>query len=156
VSQDLKELSAGMADDQAQYEADLGNAPEARALTDQALRIMPDSVERKVASALVLARIGDLRQPEALISRVPKQRPLDPLTNNVNLACIGAAMELDRRHPAGAIQQLQRAVPYDLGVDSDEVTLYYRGLAYLAMHSGKEAAAQFQRILDNRGATRFY
>jgi tetratricopeptide (TPR) repeat protein len=156
VRQDLKELSAGMADDQAQYEADLGNALEARTLADQALRMMPDSVDRKVASALVLARLGDPRQAEALISRVPWQRPLDLLTNNVNLACIRAAIELDRRHPAGAIQQLQRAIPYDLSTVSDEVTLYYRGLAYLAMHSGKEAAAQFQRILDNRGATRFY
>jgi tetratricopeptide (TPR) repeat protein len=29
--------------------------------------------------------------------------------------------------------------------------LYYRGLAYLELKSGKEAAAQFQKILDNRG-----
>jgi eukaryotic-like serine/threonine-protein kinase len=31
------------------------------------------------------------------------------------------------------------------------VALYYRGLAYLELKSGKEAAAQFQEILDNRG-----
>jgi eukaryotic-like serine/threonine-protein kinase len=156
LSQDLKELAAGITNDQAQYEADFGNAREARALADQALRMMPGSLDRKVASALALAKVGDLHRAEALISAVPKQRPLDLLTNSVNLTCIRAAMEMARKRPAGAIQQLQRAFPYDLGVDSDGLTVYYRGQAYLDLHSGKEAAAQFRRILDNRGATRFY
>ncbi len=60
-------------------------------------------------------------------------------------------MDLDRRNPAAAIEELRAAVPYDLGTDSGGVTLYYRGLAYLQLKSAKEAAAQFQKILDNRG-----
>jgi tetratricopeptide (TPR) repeat protein len=31
------------------------------------------------------------------------------------------------------------------------MTLYYRGLAYLELKSGKEAAPQFQKVLDNHG-----
>jgi tetratricopeptide (TPR) repeat protein len=48
-------------------------------------------------------------------------------------------------------EELQIAIPYDLGSDSSGVTLYYRGLAYLELRAGKEAAEQFQKILDNRG-----
>ena len=32
------------------------------------------------------------------------------------------------------------------------ITQYYRGLAYLALGSAKEAAAQFQKLIDNRGS----
>ena len=62
-----------------------------------------------------------------------------------------AALDLNHRNPAAAIEDLRPAVPYDLGTDSGGLTLYYRGLAYLELKSGKEAAAQFQKILDNRG-----
>jgi eukaryotic-like serine/threonine-protein kinase len=58
---------------------------------------------------------------------------------------------LNRKNPAAAIEALGRAVPYDLASDSYGLTLYYRGLAYLELKSGKEAAAQFQKILDNHG-----
>ena len=60
-------------------------------------------------------------------------------------------MDLDRKNPDAAIAELRRAIPYDLGGDSGGITLYYRGLAYLVLKSGKEAAPQFQKILDNRG-----
>ena len=60
-------------------------------------------------------------------------------------------MDLDRKNPAAAIEELRRAIPFDLGPDSGGTTLYYRGLAYLELKSGKQAAAQFQTLLDNRG-----
>jgi tetratricopeptide (TPR) repeat protein len=58
---------------------------------------------------------------------------------------------LDRQNPAAAVEELRPVVPYDLGQASSGLTLYYRGLAYLELKSGQEAAAQFQRIVDNRG-----
>jgi len=38
-----------------------------------------------------------------------------------------------------------------LASDAYGLTPYYRGLAYLELKSGKEAASQFQKILDNHG-----
>jgi eukaryotic-like serine/threonine-protein kinase len=70
---------------------------------------------------------------------------------NVVFPSIRAAIQLDRKNPAAAVEELRPAIPYDLGTASSGLTLYYRGLAYLELKSGNEAAAQFQKILDNRG-----
>ncbi len=71
--------------------------------------------------------------------------------NEVILPSIRAAIDLDRGNPAAAVEELRPTIPYDLGGESGGASPYYRGLAYLELKSGKEAAAQFQKILDNRG-----
>jgi tetratricopeptide (TPR) repeat protein len=63
---------------------------------------------------------------------------------------------LGRHHPRAAITELQTVSPYDLSAFSAGASIYYRGLAYLEPHSGKEAVIEFQNIVDNRGAAWFY
>jgi tetratricopeptide (TPR) repeat protein len=69
---------------------------------------------------------------------------------------------LNRSQPANAVELLQTAIPYEGGttiVGGSEVLLgadnldpaYVRGLAYLAAHQGREAAREFQKILNHRG-----
>jgi len=135
----------------AQFEADLENNREARALAGRILRESPDSAWHRAWATLALARVGDVQRAEALVNELNKQPMLGTALNEVVLPTIRAAMDLNRKNPAAAIEELRRAVPYDLGAASAGVTLYSRGLAYLEMKSGKEAAAQFQKILDNRG-----
>ena len=71
-------------------------------------------------------------------------------------------MALNSSQPANAVELLQTAIPYEGGVSIEggsEYLLgvgslyptYVRGLAYLAAHRGREAAAEFQKILDHRG-----
>jgi len=98
---------------------------------------------------LALARSGDIERATGLVEESARLKPLNLKLNNVALASAWAAIELDRKNPAGAIAQLQRALPYDLSSSSGGSTMYYRGLAFLELNSGKEAEAQFQRILDN-------
>jgi tetratricopeptide (TPR) repeat protein len=57
-----------------------------------------------------------------------------------------------------AMEILRAALPYELGQTtyssyawSSLYPVYVRGEAYLAAHRGKEAAAEFQKILDHRG-----
>jgi DNA-binding winged helix-turn-helix (wHTH) protein/tetratricopeptide (TPR) repeat protein len=146
-----KEQVAAIMNGQAQFAADLGNAEEARAMANLSLRETPDSARHKAWATLAIARAGDVQHAETLLSELNNQPTPGTLLNNVVLPSIRAALDLDRKKPAGAIEELHRAVPYDLGTDSAGVTLYYRGLAYLDLKSGKEAAAQFQKVLDNRG-----
>ncbi len=54
-----------------------------------------------------------------------------------------------RNNPAQAIQFLQSANRYDR--TGDYWPEYLRGQAYLAQHSGADAVAEFQKILDRRG-----
>jgi eukaryotic-like serine/threonine-protein kinase len=149
LKQDLKEFAAEITEDQAGSEADLGNAREARKLVESSLQLMPDSTNLKASAALALARSGDVDWATALAEESARLKPLNLMLNNFTLASAKAAIELDRKNPAGAIAQLQRALPYDLNAGSYGSTMYYRGLAFLELNSGKEAEAQFQRILNN-------
>jgi tetratricopeptide (TPR) repeat protein len=66
---------------------------------------------------------------------------------------------MNRKDPAKAIELLQIAAPYELGTPRSSYhanygvlyPIYVRGQAYLALHQGAEAAAEFQKILDHRG-----
>jgi tetratricopeptide (TPR) repeat protein len=149
LKQDLKEFANEITVDQAGAEADLGNSAGARRLAESSLRLMADSPSLKASAALALARSGDVERATPLADESARLKPLDLKLNNFTLASARAAIELDRKNPTGAIAQLQHAVPYDLSSSSGGSTMYYRGLALLELNSGKEAEAQFQRILDN-------
>jgi len=145
----LEEQAVSITNDQAFFEAQLGNGREAKELVNLSLRMMPNSVHHKTYAALALAQAGDSRRAETLMNEAIKDSSLGTIMTNTITACIRAVIELNRKNPAAAIDALGRAVPYDLASDSYGLTLYYRGLAYLEMKSGKEAAAQSQKILDN-------
>jgi tetratricopeptide (TPR) repeat protein len=151
VQQGLKEFAASTALDHAFYEADLGYRENARVAADLALRMVPASVEAKAFAALAFARVGDIGRAKAILNDVTQQPSLGTTLSNVVLPCVRAAIDLDLRNPTVAIEELRRAIPYDLATPPDAVAMYYRGLAYLDLRSGKDAAAQFQKILDNRG-----
>lgn len=120
-------------------------------MADLSLRESPSSPRHKAFAALALARAGGVQRVDALLSEMTKQPFAGIALNEVVFPSIRAPVDLDQKNPAAAIEELRHALPYDLGTDSAGVTLYYRGLAYLELKSGKEAAAQFQKILDNRG-----
>ncbi|MGB7467679.1 MAG: protein kinase, partial [Candidatus Acidiferrum sp.] len=151
LRQGLEEQAVSITNDQAFFEAQLGNGREAKELVNLSLRMMPNSVHHKTYAALALAQAGDSRRAETLMNEAIKDSSLGTIMTNTITACIRAVIELNRKNPAAAIEALGRAVPYDLASDSYGLTLYYRGLAYLELKSGKEAAAQFQKILDNHG-----
>lgn len=146
-----KEQVVGIINGQAQFEADIENIEEARALALQSLRQSPGSRQHKAFAAMALARAGEAQRAEAVLTELNKRPTPGTGLNEVVLPSIRAAVDLDRKNAAKAVEELRRAIPYDLGTGSNGVTIYYRGLAYLESKSGKEAAAQFQKILDNRG-----
>jgi eukaryotic-like serine/threonine-protein kinase len=149
IKQDLKGFADEIAEDQAVFEADFGKAQEVRKLAKFFLHLMPDSPDLKASAALALARSGEVERATALAKESARLKPLNLKLNNVTLASARAAIELDRKNPAGAIAKLQRALPYDLSTGRNGSTMYYRGLAFLELNSGKEAEAQFERILNS-------
>jgi hypothetical protein len=100
LKQGFKEQAASITEDQAYFEADLGNGQEARTLADLALRMTPDSVEAKSFAALAFARAGEVRRAEALTSDVSKRPSLGTQMDSVILPCVRAAMELNKRNAA--------------------------------------------------------
>ena len=151
LAQGLKERAVSIINGQAQFEAETGIDKDARAMANLSLHMMPNSPRHNAFAALALARTGDLKGAESQINRLSKMQWLGTDVYDVVFPSIRAAIQLDRKNPTAAVEELRPTIPYDLGSASSGLTLYYRGLAYLELKSGKEAAAQFQKILDNRG-----
>jgi len=100
--------------------------------------------------ALALALCGDAAGAEKLAAETSKRLPNGTIWNAVQLPEIRAAIELQRGQPAKAVELLASASPYERAYPE---AVYLRGLAYLRLHKGPEAAAEFQKILDHKGAS---
>ena len=150
LQQGLREAASNDAYDESLFEAEVGNAAQARASVEQGLRWNQDPASRAFA-ALTLARIGDTTVAEKYLKQADV-RPLDTLHNVVVLASVRAAIQLNRKNPKQAIEDLKNAIPYDLCELSDGQTLYLRGSAYLQAGLPKDAEAQFQKLIDNHGS----
>ena len=149
----LKENAAMVRTFLAQTEAEFGNVPAARQDAAAALKLAGSGPVMGMAG-LAFALAGDAAQAQPLLSEVEKRYPDDTLIRAVWLPTARAAIELSRDNPAKAIELLQSATQYEFGENpggSGFLPNYVRGEAYLRARQGKEAAAEFQKILDRRG-----
>jgi len=75
--------------------------------------------------------------------------PNGTIWNSVQLPAILAAIELKRDHPAKTIELLASAIPWERAFPE---VMWLRGQAYLRLGRGQEAALEFRKILDHKGA----
>ncbi len=131
-------------------EALVGNSREARSALQSALSQSRGRVPLRFA-ATGLATAGDLRTAGAIADELARKFPTDTFNNTLFVPGIRAAMEINHNNPAKAIELLTPSIRYEFGWAALAYPNYYRGLAYLQLKQGKEAAAEFQKILDHRG-----
>ena len=151
-----KETAAGYEADAAVREALFGNEAEAR---QRAAAVLALSTGRDVqyGAALALALAGDAHRAQALADDLGKRFPGDTIVQFNYLPTIRAQFALERNDTSRAIEALQAATPYELGLPGTGsftpglYSVYVRGDAYLAGHQGIEAATEFQKILGHRG-----
>ena len=132
-------------------EAEFGDAEAARQAASASITTSHGEVSKTFA-ALVWARSGDFKRSEALADELNKDFPSDTYLQRYWLPTIRSAIALARKDPAAAVAALQSA-SYELGAPGAPgafYPVYYRGEAYLALHDGSKAAAEFQKILDHR------
>jgi tetratricopeptide (TPR) repeat protein len=101
----------------------------------------------KLSAASDMAVAGENKKALELASEVAKQRPEDTLVQSVGVPYVQAVVALNGGNAKNAIELLKSAVPYDKATPQD---LYLRGMAYLKMGQGAEAAQEFQKILALR------
>ena len=137
-------------------EAFFGSFSEARQQA-AAARKLSDGRDAKYGAAMALALSGDIPGSQAIAHQLAERFPEDTTAQYLYLPTLKAMATL-ARDPAKAIEALRPSIPYDLAVSGassgcfgNMYTAYARGLAYKAAHQGAEAAAEFQRILDNPG-----
>ncbi len=133
--------------------AEVGMDAQARRYEGKAARLKLDRGER-VALALALARSGQTAEADRLADQISAERPEDTIVQHYFIPTIRAAIKLQQRDPAAAIDLLRGAAKYDLAFTTSFNYLYpayIRGLAYLSLGDGQSAAAQFQKLIDNPG-----
>ena len=154
---DQKETAALWQMEVALREAEVGNIVEARQQAESALALASQR-DPQILGALVFARTGHSTQAAKMADDLAKRFPKDTLVNGYWLPSIRASIEIKRNNSDKALEILEVSAPYELGspnpapsVGTPLYPIYVRGQAYLKLRKGKEAAAEFQKIIDHRG-----
>jgi eukaryotic-like serine/threonine-protein kinase len=109
-------------------------------------------------AALALAYAGDTARAQSLADDLARRFPEDTMLQFNFLPTLRAKLAVNRGNAREAVENLRAALPFELGFSASSnyawnalYPVFVRGEAYLAVHQGKDAAAEFQKILDHRG-----
>lgn len=110
-------------------------------------------------AAVAFALSGETGRAAGLADDLERRFPENTDVKFRYVPTIRALIDVDQGHASHALDALQLAVPYELAPPRSSMhgfygalyPVYARGLAYLALHRGADAAAEFQKILDRRG-----
>lgn len=98
---------------------------------------------------IALALCGQTSEAQPLADEILKKPRQDSRWNLRQLPTIRAALELGHNRPDKAVELLQPVALYERYYP---LAIYIRGLAYLQLRRSLEAAVEFQKILDHKGA----
>jgi eukaryotic-like serine/threonine-protein kinase len=151
------ETAAGYEADAALREALFGDPVAALQRVDAALVLSTNARDVEFASAIALALSGEAARAHALADSLAKSFPQDTIVKFNYLPTIRAQLAVSHHNSSEAIEALDIAAPFELGQPGDAsfmpalYPIYIRGESYLAAHQGREAAAEFEKILNHRG-----
>jgi predicted Zn-dependent protease len=123
--------------------SDFGLTAEARGLAQR----VPDLDENENAP-YTFAWAGDYQQAASAAAALHKRNPDSTTVNDIYIPWTNAAIDLGQNKPQEAITVLEPTRPYEL-FDFKMPSLL--GAAYLQMKAPEKAAAEYRRILANRG-----
>ncbi|MGA9565154.1 MAG: protein kinase [Candidatus Korobacteraceae bacterium] len=150
-----QEASALWLTKKAQWEAELEYRDAARRDAEAALA-HAGTRDVKSMAALALARAGDSKHALELADELEREFPERAFIRLYWVNTTRAAVELNQRNPARAIELLEVVRPYEasgytLLPGTTLYPAYVRGEAYLALGDGGKAAAEFKKFLDHPG-----
>jgi eukaryotic-like serine/threonine-protein kinase len=151
-----REAAASYEADAALREALFGNAGLARQRAAAALDLSRGR-DVQFGVSLALAFAGRAAQAQQLAEGLVKQFPESTIVRFYYVPTVRAQVALDSNGTSKALEALQTTAPYELGAQGNGgfgislYPVYVGGQAYLAARRGKEAAVEFQKILDHRG-----
>lgn len=157
LSHGLIESAAAQLSAAALQESDVGNLSEAQQLAARSLTLARTRVVL-AAAGIAYAQSGNLHQALALADELGRKYPFHTLANLSWIPTIRASVQTQQGDSSAAVETLQKAMPVELGNSNGEMDdglelrpVYARGQAYLRLHRGPEAAAEFRKILDHPG-----
>ncbi len=157
VNSGAKDFGAGLLTFEAYDDALFGLQAESRQEAAHALEISTDP-DTRWGAAMAFAMLGDEQKSASLLAAAQHDAPENQLIQQLITPQIHAVQQLQKNQPAEAVQLLEALRPYEFGTGpraTGATPVFLRGMAYLKLHDGAKAAAEFQRILDHRGAVGF-
>jgi eukaryotic-like serine/threonine-protein kinase len=154
----LRERSAVFQAAPAVWSAFYGNRNSARERAETALKIF-EGREVEYAAGFALGLAGEAARAEVLAARLDKEHPEDTQVQASYVPTLRALAALERKDPRKALDLLEVNRRYEFGIPplafnhfyGNMYPIYVRGLAYLAMNRGEDAAAEFSRLLAHPG-----
>jgi tetratricopeptide (TPR) repeat protein/predicted Ser/Thr protein kinase len=138
-------------------EAWLGNISEAREKAAEGLGMAPLR-DVEFGAGLVAAYAGDGAKAKTIAEKLAKEYPHDTLARTEYVPTIRARLAVTERRPDEAIELLNAAAEYELAESASSdfqcsgmSGVYVKGEAFLAAGRVREAAAEFQKIIDHSG-----
>ncbi|MGC1647477.1 MAG: protein kinase [Candidatus Sulfotelmatobacter sp.] len=151
----IKDFAAALFDVEAANNALLGYPADARRKASQALELSNDPDIQGYA-AVAFAAVGDEAKSSSIFADLRREFPDNYFLNAVLFPMVRAQQYLQENRPTEAITALEPIRRYELGVGPHGTGFWpnhLRGMAYLKLHDGGKAAAEFQRILDHQGVS---
>ena len=150
----LKESAAAQVAAAAMQESDVGNFKEAQQLAARSLTLARTRVVL-AAAALAYVQSGNTHQAQVLVDELARRYPQHTFANLLWIPNIQAIIATQRGDNSSAVEILQKTAPAELGNPNGEMDnglelrpVYTRGQAYLVLHRGAEAEAEFRKIAD--------
>jgi len=141
-------LAAEVEADESVRESLFGNSAEARRHLTAAMKVAKDPS----FYAMALALAGEPASASKVVDQLASQVPPDGFMDKVAIPEARGAIELKRGNPGRALQLLAPAQSTEAGWYDPYMPAYLRGEALLALHRGQEAATEFEKIINHRGA----
>ncbi len=138
-------------------EAFYGDQEEASKAAERALKLAPNSRDAQILAVLVFARVGDPRRAHTMLDDLAAGHVTNTVVQSAWVPTIRAQAELRTQRPGRALELLEAVKPYERGQLIGNLSyacmipVYLRGEAYLGVHKGAQAHAEFQKLLDSRG-----
>ena len=118
----------------------------------------PGGHDLQYASALAWAYAGEDERTQKFADDLGQRFPEATIVQFNYLPTLRAKLAVNKRNASEALETLRAALPYELGSTTYSsygwtamYPVFVRGEAYLALHQGSEAAAEFQKILGHPG-----
>src|SRR5277367_5558113 len=148
----IAELASWVMCSEALHEGEMGYAESEKQEAAETLR-QPGERFAKACAAEAFADSGDLGQAQKLIDELHRDFPSDTNIKYLSGPSAQALVLAHQKKYPEAIAVLEPARKYELGFAFNTEAfypIYTRGQIYLQMRDGKNAAMEFQKILDHR------
>jgi serine/threonine protein kinase/tetratricopeptide (TPR) repeat protein len=142
------------------WNAFYGNSEAAQKAAESALKTF-DGRDVEYAAGFALGLTGDAARAEALADKLNKEHPEDTQVQSSYVPTLRALAALQKNNPRKAVELLEPNRRYELGIPplafnhfyGNLYPVYVRGLAYMSMKRGEDAAGEFNRMLAYPGLT---